>query len=277
MKKGKELFFPSCHKFHLKTTYAEVTQPPEEGREQHAHDLCEIYFNLSGDVSFLVESTLYPIQSGSVIITRPGEYHHCVYNSIPTDHRSFCFFFSADQNEVFLPRFFDRPLGKGNLLNLKKDALNQATQLCHALIDCEPSPLKSYSLFFQLLDLLSQQDVSAESHSDSSFPPDVLFALQYIQQNLCENITVAEIAQKAFVSVNTLERHFQATLQMSPSAFLTLRRLLFAKELLKSGKSVQDACEKSGFSDYSHFIARFRKQFGVTPLQYKKQLEFLQE
>ena len=49
--------------------------------ESHIHEECEIYLNLSGDVSFEVENKIYPISRGSVIITRPYEYHHCIYHS----------------------------------------------------------------------------------------------------------------------------------------------------------------------------------------------------
>ena len=36
----------------------------------HTHNECEIYINVSGDVSFMVENNIYPISSGDIIITR---------------------------------------------------------------------------------------------------------------------------------------------------------------------------------------------------------------
>lgn len=35
---------------------------------RHAHECCEIYVNVSGDVSFAVEDAIYPIGRGDVII-----------------------------------------------------------------------------------------------------------------------------------------------------------------------------------------------------------------
>ena len=49
--------------------------------ETHIHKECEIYINLSGNVCFEVENRLYPVSRGSVIVTRPFEYHHCIYRS----------------------------------------------------------------------------------------------------------------------------------------------------------------------------------------------------
>ena len=54
---------------------------PLNHNESHIHKECEVYINLSGDVSFEVENRIYPISRGSVIITRPYEYHHCIYRS----------------------------------------------------------------------------------------------------------------------------------------------------------------------------------------------------
>ena len=43
-----------------------------------------------------------------------------------------------------------------------------------------------------------------------------------------------------------------------------------AARLLAGGSSVIDACNLSGFSDYSHFIILFKTAYGITPLKYKK-------
>ena len=45
-----------------------------------------------------------------------------------------------------------------------------------------------------------------------------------------------------------------------------------AVRLLADGAGVTEACLGAGFSDTSHFIALFKKRFGKTPLEYKKQI-----
>ena len=47
--------------------------------------------------------------------------------------------------------------------------------------------------------------------------------------------------------------------------YISEKRLLLARELLRSGKSVQESCEKSGYADYSTFARAYRKRFGCTP------------
>ena len=60
----------------------------------HFHEECEVYINLSGDVDFMVEDKIYPINAGDIIITRPFEYHHCIYRSNKL-HKHFWILFSS--------------------------------------------------------------------------------------------------------------------------------------------------------------------------------------
>ena len=97
--------------------------------EAHIHKEGEIYFNLSGDVSFEVEDRRYPISRGSVIITRPYEYHHCIPHS-NEPHEHFWISFSTEGNEDILKLFFDREKGKDNLILLNE---MQVSELCTVL------------------------------------------------------------------------------------------------------------------------------------------------
>ena len=78
---------------------------PLNTNESHFHEACEIYLNLSGNVLFEVENRIYPISRGSVIITSPYEYHHCIYRS-NQPHEHYWITFSADHKESFLDLFF---------------------------------------------------------------------------------------------------------------------------------------------------------------------------
>ena len=63
----------------------------------HIHEYCEIYVNVTGNVSFMIEKNLYSVKSGDIIITKPYEYHHCVYHD-DSDHLHFWIMFSVDEN-----------------------------------------------------------------------------------------------------------------------------------------------------------------------------------
>ena len=117
--------------FDIKVTYAELnSKSPENVFNSHIHKECEIYINISGDVSFVVEGQIYPVKPGSIIITKPYEYHHCVYHSNKL-HRHFWFLISPCGNEKFLDIFFNRNSGENNHLCLSSKDTEIRYQIIH--------------------------------------------------------------------------------------------------------------------------------------------------
>jgi len=240
---------------------------PENAFTSHVHDACEIYINLSGDVAFMVEGCLYPILPGNIIITRPFEYHHCIYRS-NAPHEHFWILFSCEGNEKLFDLFFNRKAGEGNLLTLPIAETDELIALCHSMRQGRMSHAEQYLCFFKLLALLER--VKPAAPAARQYPDDLRLALHYINTRFAENLTIAMLAQQANVSQNTLERHFARYLRTTPAAYLRGKRLAGAAQLLAQGANVTEACQACGFADCSSFIALFRKTYGQTPLQYKK-------
>ena len=102
-------------------------------------------------------------------------------------------------------------------------------------------------------------------------PKDVNKALAYMDAHLQEDIDIKQLAALCNVSINTLERHFESSLGISPFEMLKRKRLIISMMYLKSGCTVTEAAQKSGFVDWSNYIQLFHKKFGITPGQYKKE------
>jgi len=264
--------FNGFSQFDFSITYSDIdVQSPLNTNESHIHKECEIYINLSGDVSFEVENHIYPISAGSVIITRPYEYHHCIYHS-NKPHRHYWILFSPEDNDELLKMFFQRLRGVSNHIMLDSDCLERACEIMQSLLKKDTPELDRYIGFFTLLKILDSGTRLNYDEDLVGLPEDVRLALKYMYDNIGTKISVSELAEKAFVSVNTLERHFKACLNATPFEILKRKRLIYSLELLRHGKTLYETCELCGFSDYSNFIMLFRKQFGITPLKFKKSL-----
>lgn len=264
----QKLFFKEIRPFEVKSSYVEIdSNSPENVFDSHIHNECEIYINLSGDVSFVVENNIYPITPGSIIITRPFEYHHCIYHSNKL-HKHFWFLFSATNNEYLFDKFFNRKTGENNLLILEKDKTQQLISACEKMTDGAQSEFGKYFNFFQIINLIN--DATVPDRPVTLYPDIVVTAMAYINDNLSYPISVGEISKKVNVSVNTLERYFMQFLNVSPTAYIKKMRLSNAARLLSDGYSVTEASENSGFSNCSAFISLFRKTYGQTPYAYKK-------
>lgn len=240
--------------------------------DAHIHDYCELYFNLRGDVSFSVENTLYPVQSGDLIITMPHEVHYCIYNSDGI-HEHYCLWlWAAEQFRPFLSPFLDRKRGEGNRLCLDTPAKEALMGWLDTLLEERDAggaaTVKSGAAVLNVLNMLNE--VKHCTAPPLHLPPLLGEILSFIEQHLDRPCPIQRLCDTFFVSRSSLGRLFRRHLGTTPTKYIENKRLALAKRLLEENASVQAVCEACGFADYSHFIALFKSRFGVTPLQYKK-------
>lgn len=255
--------------FSVKSCYMEIKYTPGFYTVgDHIHKACEIYINLSGDVSFIVENNLYPIKRGSVVISRPGEFHHCIYNSVCT-HKHFWLLIKYKKGNPLFDLFLKKNIG--NYFELDENNLNQVTAICKRLIDNKQSILCQTYDVLSLLILFNSNKQKCGINLLKDYP-DVSKAIDFIHKHFTETITVGDLARFAHTSVSSLERNFKKSMNKTPMKYLKELRNAHAVELIKAGKNISEACSQSGFSDYSRFINEFKKNFGQTPKQYQKQM-----
>lgn len=95
-------------------------------------------------------------------------------------------------------------------------------------------------------------------------------AIIFIKANLYEKISCQDIADYCYVSISGLQKDFQRFAGCGAKAFYLRMKLEEGKRLLIQGKSVSAIAKKMHFSSTPHFSMAFKKQFGISPSQYKK-------
>lgn len=96
-------------------------------------------------------------------------------------------------------------------------------------------------------------------------------AIALMRQNLCRNLTLAEIAESVCLSNSRLGHLFKAETGLGPLQYLRLLRMQEAKLLLRTSfLSVKEIMTKIGIKDESHFFRDFKRAHGVTPVQYRR-------
>ena len=97
--------------------------------------------------------------------------------------------------------------------------------------------------------------------------------MQYIWEHYTEHISLDEIAAAANISKSAALRCFRAEVQTSPVEYLNEYRLEHACDLLRmTMDSVSDIALKTGFESIGYFDRIFKREFGITPKQYRKQM-----
>ena len=128
----------------------------------------------------------------------------------------------------------------------------------------------------RLYDLLSKVGSSfAEKVANSKTPVStdgcIQKAIRYIQQNTNQHLTVGDVASYVGFSKSYFSAYFKKTLGFSVSAFILRCKLEEGKELLQyTNKSISTISTFLCFSSQSHFQTAFKKQFGITPAEYRR-------
>ena len=94
-------------------------------------------------------------------------------------------------------------------------------------------------------------------------------ARDYLIDNFESDIGLEELAKVAGLSRAHLIRAFRREYHITPHAFLTDRRVLVARRLLKEGRMPADVAVQCGFADQAHFTRHFKARTGVTPGQFR--------
>lgn len=95
---------------------------------------------------------------------------------------------------------------------------------------------------------------------------------QYVTEHLTENFYVEDLCKHFYISKNTLYSLFHNEFHTTIGEWVTEKRLTLAKKHLKENAKlgIAQVASLCGFNDYNYFIRLFKKQVGITPLQFRK-------
>jgi AraC family transcriptional regulator len=97
-------------------------------------------------------------------------------------------------------------------------------------------------------------------------------AIDFIEDHLSEEISVASVAAQIGFSEYHFHRIFQGMLGESVAAYIRKRRISEAAGRLEcSERSILDLALESGFETQESFSRAFKRMFGVSPNQYRRQ------
>jgi AraC family transcriptional activator FtrA len=95
--------------------------------------------------------------------------------------------------------------------------------------------------------------------------------LAWLLGHLKTEHTVADLAQRANMSERTFARRFVAETGTTPNKWLTMQRVLHARQLLEDTQlSVDEVADESGFGSAALLRHHFNKIVGVAPKDYRR-------
>lgn len=261
-----------------------ITENPSNAEHSiHIHDSYELYYFIAGDVTYNIEGQTYKLSPHDLLVINSKELHRPYFDSCMCYERIvvhfnpdiISLFNSLDYN--ILHYFENRKLGYSNRIDGSKVLLEGIHVLLSQMkywssLNNSEGYIMIKTLFIQLLIKLNRIFVDNKNLliSNSQYDEKVLDILEFINQNLKEKISLDLLQKKFFVNKYYLCHMFKKNTGFTVFEYITYKRIMKAKELLKSHIPTTQACSESGFEDYSNFYKVFKKLVGVSPRRFAK-------
>lgn len=101
-------------------------------------------------------------------------------------------------------------------------------------------------------------------------------SLNFIEEHLKEEISTEYLADSVGLSPFYFQRLFRRLVKKPIQEYIKLRRLARAIEALQnSGQRILDIALEYGFSSHGNFTRAFKETYGITPDEYRRELQML--
>lgn len=261
-----------------------VCKPCNEGfRVLHWHEELQFVYILKGKVHFKIWEEEMNLKAGDCMFINSNAMHcitekeDCRYHSFLIPHKMLGFLEGSVMEEE-VEKIAGNPMTAYFVINpanpehagvlkkleqldtryfLEKETPHWEYRVCISLAEL-------WLAFLELAEKGRTQGIPKKSHQR------IQMLISFIHQNYAQPISLEEIADAANISRTECLRCFKKYTGYSPYQYLIQYRLQAGTHLLaSSGMSVTEIAFGTGFRSVSSYIGYFKKNYGMTPLQYK--------
>ncbi|WP_259391796.1 AraC family transcriptional regulator [Paenibacillus thiaminolyticus] len=248
---------------------------------RHYHDAYEIFYLVSGKLSYFVGDKTYHLMSGMLLFINVNEIHKLVNSSGPVFERITLQFKRAFITDL-LPKegefdVFSAFQADTNLLRL--DGSDQSTveglfdRMVHESLSQPPG--YAYYVTILLIELLIYLKRKADSsqHQHGACPqqihPKIIAIINFINENYSRRITLDSISRQFYISPSYLCKMFKDSTGFTLIEYVNNVRIKEARLLLRdTDAKMGDIAERVGFESLTHFGRIFKELTGCSPLKY---------
>ncbi|MBR2467166.1 MAG: helix-turn-helix domain-containing protein [Clostridia bacterium] len=248
----------------------------------HTHEFIEIIFISGGEGIQIIGGKEHHVRHGDILFVNFGESHAFKNSSMEFIHillrpefMSEHLINSENIFDVFsLPRFssISSTITDSKVASFSGEELRILSQMIETML-CEyeekrpgyKAVLYGYMqvLFTMLIRRLSGFYIEKSRATDK--------IAAYVEEHLAEHITLSDIARNCFYNPSYFSRKFKSICGKNLIEYVKEKRLDSAKRLLESTDgTVTDIMSACGFCSRSQFYKSFKERFGLTPCEYRK-------
>ena len=239
----------------------------------HFHDEYEIYYLMNGSRQFYINDKVYPLSSGSLAFV-DGEDMHRTFSLNDEAHTRFvvCIKKSKLQKEFMN---LTKPFLTGGALSLNLSHQKEIQKLIDMIKkECEEAGFMHHEAIYALVTKLFID--TSRLYCESAYIVNdccdkAVSIIDFINSHYSEKFTLEDISNSCNISISHLTRLFKASTGYSIIEYTNNLRIKKAAEFIKNTElSISEIALKTGFSSFSYFGKMFSKNYGTTPLKYRK-------
>ncbi len=272
-----EIYFPhrDSYSFKLGRVSYSKAHPPIE---QHIHEgMLEIVLIVKGRQIYTVGGSDYTVNSGEVFITFANEPHSTA--NYPED-KSLLYYLIINLEEL-KTGFLGCDAKEGDFIshylnNIKKRVIKGSEDL-KTILDgiitayYSNSPFKN-TLIRNLVSSYIINIINCEKASKTGYNSSMKKVLDYIEQNIHQDLSVSGLAEISGLSLARFKANFRRQTGIPPREFVLRRKIETAGVMLKNSDiSITELAYKLSFSSSQYFSTVFKRFTLISPNEYRKQ------
>lgn len=248
----------------------------------HRHDFFEVLYLAKGSGFHVIDANKYDIKPPCIFFMSPGQAHKIEFSS---DIEGYIFIFTAEfylinqinQNRLIEFPFFYTIRQDNPPLTLisKEDVVFLELLFEKGILEIEKGENYSVELLRSILDLiLTSSSVLYKSEENTVTKGKghivVKKFFQLVEENYHLNYSVTEYAGMLAITPNHLTQTVNQLTGKTSSQIIKTKQILEIKRLLvHTNLTVSEIANRLNFPDQSYFTKFFKRETGISPLQYR--------
>lgn len=243
----------------------------------HAHvGFFEISAITSGKGKISANNVTVPVSQGDIFISFPYDTHSIEADAQEGMNYSFCAFFLKDEELLSEMEKLSLIYGKPSDRIIRSDTVNSLLATAIAETSKERLQQKKYleavftQMIIQIIRAFNRQSPSAATPSKRE---ELCFqVMDYINTHIYSISSLEEIAEQFSYDYTYISKIFTRTTSQSISEYYRFQRLEVARALIHEGRlNISEIAERLKYASIYSFSKAFKKQYGMSPREYKKQ------